>query len=62
MKGSGLLSRDSLGAAGLPNSTMQQAIKALKDKEILREEEQLGRKITRFEDPFFAGWITAVTS
>jgi len=62
MKGLGLLSKQSLKLAGLPNSTMQQAIKALKDKEILREEEKLGQKVARFEDPFFAAWITMITS
>lgn len=60
-KGVNLLSKDVLKEAGLPSSTMQQAIKALKDKEILREEETLGQKRTRFEDPFFAAWIELVT-
>jgi hypothetical protein len=62
MTGINLLSKASLDLAGLPNSTMQQAIKALKDKEILRDEETLGQKVTRFEDPFFAAWIMMVTS
>ncbi len=62
MRGVNLLSKDSLKVSGLPNSTMQQAIKALKDKEILRDEEKLGARISRFEDPFFAGWIMMVTS
>ncbi len=61
MRGVNLLSKDSLKLAGLSNSTMQQAIKALKDKELLRDEETLGQKVTRFEDPFFAAWITLVT-
>ena len=47
MKGVGLLSKESLRSAGLPNSTRPQAIKAFKDKEILREEEKLSQKITR---------------
>jgi uncharacterized protein len=62
MKGVNLLSKDSLRLAGIPNSTLQQALKALKDKEILRDEESLGQKLTRFEDPFFAAWITMVTT
>ncbi len=62
MSGVNLLSRASLDIVGLPNSTMQQATKALKDKEILRDEEKLGEKVTRFEDPFFAAWILMVTS
>lgn len=61
MKGVNLFSKDSLKLAGLPNSTMQQAIKALKDKEILRDEETLGQKLARFEDPFFAAWVSMVT-
>jgi AAA+ ATPase superfamily predicted ATPase len=62
MGGVNLLSKASLDLSGLPNSTMQQATKALKDKEILRDEEKLGQKTTRFEDPFFAAWIIMVTS
>ena len=62
MGGANLLSKASLDLSGLPNSTMQQATKALKDKEILRDEETLGQKVTRFEDPFFAAWILMVTS
>jgi AAA+ ATPase superfamily predicted ATPase len=62
MGGVNLLSKASLDLSGLPNSTMQQATKALKDKEILRDEEKLGQKGTRFEDPFFAAWIMMVTS
>lgn len=61
LRGAGLLSKDALRVAGLSNSTKQQALKALKDKEILRDEETLGQKVTRFEDPFFAAWITMVT-
>jgi len=45
--------------AKLNNAT---STKALKDKEILRDEEKLGQKGTRFEDPFFAAWIMMVTS
>ncbi len=62
MSGINLLSKTSLELVGLPNSSMQQAVKALKDKEILRDEEKLAHKVTRFEDPFFAAWITMVTS
>jgi uncharacterized protein len=62
MGGVNLLSKASLDLSGLPNSTMQQATKALKNKEILRDEEKLGQKGTRFEDPFFAAWIMMVTS
>jgi hypothetical protein len=61
LRGTNLLSKAALHMSGLSNSTMQQAIKALKDKEILRDEETLGQRLTRFEDPFFAAWITMVT-
>ena len=61
-RGTSLLSKEALRSTGLSNSTLQQALKALKDKEILRDEETLGQKLTRFEDPFFAAWITMVTS
>jgi hypothetical protein len=60
-RGTSLLSKEALRVAGLSNSTLQQALKALKDKEILRDEETLGQRLTRFEDPFFAAWITMVT-
>jgi hypothetical protein len=60
-KGVNLLSRDTLREAGLPSSTMQQATKALKNKEILRDEESLGLKQTKFDDPFFATWIRMIT-
>ena len=60
-KGVNLLSKDVLKDSGLPSSTMQQALRALKEKEILRDEETLGMKRLRFEDPFFAAWIEMVT-
>ncbi|MGH9843997.1 MAG: hypothetical protein ACREEM_35120, partial [Blastocatellia bacterium] len=60
-KGVNLLSKDVLKDSGLPSSTMQQALRALKEKEILRDEETLGMKRIRFEDPFFAAWIELVT-
>jgi len=60
-KGLNLLSKDVLKESGLPSSTMQQALRALKEKEILRDEESLGLKRVRFEDPFFAAWIELVT-
>ena len=46
-------------SVGKGASTIQRALEALTDKEILREEEQEGGVRVRFEDPFFARWITA---
>jgi hypothetical protein len=40
-------------------SSVQRAIGALTEKEILREEELQGGVRLRFEDPFFAQWIRA---
>jgi hypothetical protein len=40
-------------------SSVQRAIGALTEKEILREEELQGGVRMRFEDPFFAQWIRA---
>ena len=46
-------------SVGKGTSTIQRALEALTDKEILREEEQEGGVRMRFEDPFFAQWIRA---
>ncbi len=40
-------------------STVQRALEALTDKEILREEEHEGGVRMRFEDPFLSQWIRA---
>jgi hypothetical protein len=46
-------------SVGRGASTVQRALEALTDKEILREEEHQGGVRMRFEDPFFAQWIRA---
>jgi hypothetical protein len=46
-------------SVGRGASTIQRAVEALTDKEILREEEHEGGVRMRFEDPFFAQWIRA---
>jgi hypothetical protein len=46
-------------SVGRGTSTVQRAVEALTEKEILREEEHQGGVRMRFEDPFFAHWIRA---
>jgi AAA+ ATPase superfamily predicted ATPase len=46
-------------SVGRGASTVQRAVEALTEKEILREEELQGGVRMRFEDPFFAHWIRA---
>jgi AAA+ ATPase superfamily predicted ATPase len=46
-------------SVGRGASTVQRALGALTDKEVLREEEHEGGVRMRFEDPFFAQWIRA---
>ena len=46
-------------SVGKGASTLQRALEALTDKEILREEEHEGGVKMRFEDPFLAQWIRA---
>jgi uncharacterized protein len=47
---------------GTGPSTVRRALQALMARDILREEEQLGRVRMRFEDPFFAQWIRRFTA
>jgi hypothetical protein len=46
-------------SVGKGASTVQRALEALTDKEILREEEHEGGVRMRFEDPFLSQWIRA---
>jgi len=46
-------------AVGKGASTVQRALQALTDKELLREEENEGGVRMRFEDPFLSQWIRA---
>jgi hypothetical protein len=57
--GSHLQSQKVALSVGKGASTVQRALEALTDKEILREEEHQGGVRMRFEDPFFAQWIRA---
>lgn len=56
-KGAGMLSASVGKEIGISASTIQKAILALQDKEILRSTETAGNLRYRFEDPFFAKWI-----
>ena len=50
-----------LRTVGRGASTIRRALEALVARDILREEERLGSVRMRFEDPFFAHWITLFT-
>ena len=56
----GLTSKTVLKRTGLTGATMQKTIEALKAKNILRDEETIGKITLRFEDPFFKRWILFV--
>ena len=55
--GTGMLSASVGKEIGLAASTIQKAMAALQDKELLRSTETGGNLRYRFEDPFFAQWI-----
>jgi hypothetical protein len=42
--------------------TIKRALESLVSRDILREEESLGQIRYRFEDPFFARWISMFTA
>jgi hypothetical protein len=56
--GTGLQSMKVARAVGKSPATMQKALAALESHEILRQQESLSQVRYRFEDPFFAAWIT----
>jgi hypothetical protein len=56
-RGVNLRSHKVVRAIGKGASTIQRALGALLDRDILREEEQSGTVRFRFEDPFFSSWI-----
>jgi AAA+ ATPase superfamily predicted ATPase len=55
--GVGLHSRRVIHAIGKSQSTVQRALHALAERNIVRDEEHNGSIRLRFEDPFFAQWI-----
>jgi AAA+ ATPase superfamily predicted ATPase len=60
--GRGLLSSRAAKATGLSVATLQSSLKALLEKEILRQDEDGATIHYRFIDPFFADWISLVLS
>ncbi len=58
--GNALQSKAVLRGAGLSASTMQRALHALQEKEILRIEEKLGEVKLRLVDPFFSHWLRLI--
>jgi uncharacterized protein len=56
-KGQNLHSTRVLRESGLSQSTMQRALAALKDRDLVREEETLGETRLRLEDPVFGRWL-----
>jgi predicted transcriptional regulator len=59
-RGSGLHSTRASKAAGLSVATLQSSLKALLEKEILRQDEENAAIRYRFIDPFFADWIRLI--
>ena len=59
-KGRGLCASRVEKKSGLRSSTMQQAVKALVERDILREEAEGSVTILRSEDTFFKNWIEFV--
>ncbi len=56
-EGRGLLATKVTHGMGKGASTIKRALTALLERDILREEEQIGAIRYRFEDPFFAQWL-----
>ena len=44
----------------MPITTMQRAIEALEDKQIIREDQTRGTVRLRLEDPLFGAWIRLI--
>jgi uncharacterized protein len=56
-KGKGLHSTRVIRESGMTQSSMQRALEALKDRELIREEETRGETHLRLEDPFLGTWL-----
>jgi hypothetical protein len=56
-RGRGLASTALAQAYGMAVSTMQRALEALENKQIVREDGAAGAVRLRFEDPLFSAWI-----
>jgi uncharacterized protein len=55
--GRGLQSKTVTQTYGVAPSTMRKSLRTLEDREILRQEHQLGDTRWRLEDPFFGAWV-----
>ena len=58
--GAGLASTPVARKYGMPVSTMQRAVEALRDKQIVREDQARGEARLRLEDPLFGAWVELV--
>lgn len=58
--GQGLASTAVAKRYSVPVPTIQKSLRALEEKDILREEQSLGTTRLRLEDPFFGAWIMLV--
>jgi DNA-binding IclR family transcriptional regulator len=56
-RGQSLHSARVLRESGLSQSTMQRALAALNNRDLIREEETRGQTRWRLEDPFFSTWL-----
>lgn len=56
-QGASLSSTDAARSADLAVSSLQSALRSLRDQNILREDPAVGPVKTRFADPFFAEWV-----
>ncbi len=59
-KGQNLHSARVVRESGMSQSTMQRALAALRDRELIREEEARGQTRLRLEDPFFGAWLALI--
>jgi len=59
-KGHGLHSMRVVRESGLSQSSIQRALAALRDRELIREEETRGQTRLRLEDPFFGRWLALI--
>lgn len=58
--GEGLSSTPTARKYGMPVSTMQRAVEALEERQIIREEQAVGTVRLRLEDPLFGAWVRLV--
>lgn len=61
-RGRNLLSKAVTHDQGIAPATMQKALRALDNKDLIREEQSLGSVRFRLEDPFLAVWLRLAQS